>query len=59
MSTTDNIGLELLGHDIRRMQEQMAAIDRDHNRLLESNLQLMRDLQNLDRRLSDVRRSSK
>ena len=37
------------------MQEQLAAINRDHNRLLEGNLQLMRIVQNLDRRLSDVK----
>lgn len=37
------------------MQEQLATISRDHNRLLDSNLQLVRIVQNLDRRLSDVK----
>ena len=55
MSTPDNVSLEFLGQEIRRMQEQLAAINRDHNRLLEGNLQLMRIVQNLDRRLSDVK----
>jgi hypothetical protein len=55
MSTTDNVSLEFLGHEIRRMQEQLAVISRDHNRLLESHVQLMRVIQNLDRRLYDVK----